>query len=94
MVSLFKFILNAPNLEGTVIERYIDLAVKEKAPEIYKPREGRVNSNLEKFNREQLDFMFSYAKEMLTNFGYEQTYIKNGDPVLSKYIEEYNKTSL
>jgi len=71
MVSLFKFILNTPNLEGTVIERYIDLAVKEKAPEIYKPREGRVNSNLEKFNREQLDFMFNYAKEMLTNFGYE-----------------------
>ena len=45
MVKLFKFILNTSHIEGTVIEKYIDLAVSEKAPEIYKPREGRVNTN-------------------------------------------------
>lgn len=63
MVKLFKFILNTPSLDGTLIEKYIDLAVKEKAPEIYKPREGKVNTNSDKFNRQQLDFMFNYAKE-------------------------------
>ena len=52
MIKLFKFILNTSHIEGTVIERYIDLAVKEKAPEIYKPREGRVNTNMDKYNRE------------------------------------------
>jgi hypothetical protein len=50
MTKLFKFILNISHIEGTLIEHYIDLAVKEKAPEIYKPREGKVNSNIEKFN--------------------------------------------
>jgi hypothetical protein len=50
MMKLLKFILNEPNLEGTLIEKYIDLTVKEKAPEIYKPRQGQANSNLEKFN--------------------------------------------
>ena len=33
-----KFILCNSELEGTTIEKYIDLTVKEKAPEIYKPR--------------------------------------------------------
>ena len=38
MMKLMRFILNEPDIEGTVIERYIDLTVQEKAPEIYKPR--------------------------------------------------------
>jgi hypothetical protein len=38
MMKLMRFILNEPNIEGTVIEKYIDLTVKEKAPEVYKPR--------------------------------------------------------
>ena len=45
-----KFIINEPNIEGTVLERYIDLTVAQKAPEIYKPRQGQVNSNTNKFN--------------------------------------------
>jgi len=38
MMKLMKFVLCNPDLEGTIIEKYIDLTVKEKAPEIYKPR--------------------------------------------------------
>ena len=49
MLALFSFILNTPDLVGTKIEKYIDLALKEKAPEIYKPREGKVHHNEEKF---------------------------------------------
>ena len=63
MMELMKFLLLNPNLEGTAIERYIDLALKEKAPEIYKPRQGIANSNSDKFNKEQLDFIFNYAKD-------------------------------
>lgn len=75
MLKLFSFILNTPSLEGTLIERYVDLAVMEKAPEIYKPREGRVNSNLDKFNKEQLNYIYTNAKELLDMMGYEDTYI-------------------
>lgn len=59
-----------------MIERFIELAVKEKAPEIYKPREGKVNSNLDKFNREQLDFIYRYSKDLLDRMGYTDTYTK------------------
>ena len=38
MMKLMRFIINEPEIEGTLIERYVDLTVKEKAPEIYKPR--------------------------------------------------------
>ena len=61
MTGLFKFLLNTPNVEGTNIEKYIDLAVKENAPEIYKPREGKVNSNAPKFTEEHLNYMYAYA---------------------------------
>lgn len=61
MTDLFKFLLTTSELEGSNIERYIDIAVKENAPEVYKPREGKVNSNLPKFTEEHLSFMFAYA---------------------------------
>lgn len=38
LMKLMKFVLNEPEIEGTLIEHYVDLAVQEKAPEIYKPR--------------------------------------------------------
>lgn len=94
MNKLFKFILNTQSIEGTLIEKYIDLAVKEKAPEIYKPREGRVNSNTDKYNREQLDFMYSYAKELLINFGYDDTFTVNDQSLKSKFIDDFNNGSL
>ncbi|CDW83009.1 fbox domain containing protein [Stylonychia lemnae] len=94
MIKLFKFILNTSHIEGTVIEKYIDLAVKEKAPEIYKPREGRVNTNMDKFNREQLDFMYNYAKEQLQYFGYDDTYTLNKLGLNSKFIDDFNNQNL
>lgn len=38
MMKLMRFILNESSLEGTQIERYVEMAVKQKAPEVYKPR--------------------------------------------------------
>lgn len=48
--------------------------MKENAPEIYKPREGKVNKNLDKFSKEQLQFMYAYAQDLITNFGYASTF--------------------
>ena len=92
-MKLMRFILNEPNIEGTVIEKYVDLTVKEKAPEIYKPRQGQVNSNLEKYNREELDHMFSFARDQLTKFGYEETFTGKSAPA-STFIDEFNEESL
>lgn len=68
--------------------------MNEKAPEIYKPREGKVNINMDKYNREQLDFMFNYAKEQLIHFGYDETFNTDGSSIKSKYIDDFNNESL
>jgi hypothetical protein len=94
MMKLMRFILNEPNIEGTVIEKYIDLTVKEKAPEVYKPRQGQVNSNLDKYIQEELDFMFNYAKDQLVKFGYEETFTGKPSKEPINFIDEFNEISL
>ena len=61
LIELVKYILNVRSLEGTRVESYIDLACNETAPEVYKPRKGRVNANMAKFKPIHLDYMFNYA---------------------------------
>lgn len=70
MMNLFSFVLNEPDLENTVIAKYVDLAVKEKAPEIYQPREGKVHNNSTKFAELHLKFMYQYAKDLIDKLGY------------------------
>jgi hypothetical protein len=48
--DLMKFVLNVNTIKGTQIEAYINLAIQEKAPEVYKPRKGVVNGNVAKFS--------------------------------------------
>ena len=38
------------DIAGTRLEQYVKMAVKEDAPQVYKPRKGLVNGNLDKFN--------------------------------------------
>ena len=68
--NLCCFLLNVESVEGTKIEKYIELACKEKAPEVYKPRKGKVNANKLKFKPIQIDFMKDYNGDMLEKFGY------------------------
>ena len=70
MTDLMKFIFNVESIQDSLLSQYIELASVERAPEIYKPRKGKVHGNSEKFNQMQLDFMASYAQELLKNFGY------------------------
>jgi hypothetical protein len=63
--ELMKFILNVNSIEGTRIERYVELACEENAPQVYKPRKGKVNANMGKFKPIHLDFMNSYAEELI-----------------------------
>ena len=38
--ELLKFIFMVPSIEGTRLEAYMNLVLKEEAPQIYKPRKG------------------------------------------------------
>ena len=72
--ELMKFILNVRTVEKTRIEKYIELACQTPAPEVYKPRKGKVNANMAKFKPMHLDFMFSYAQELIEKFGYQELF--------------------
>jgi hypothetical protein len=48
--------------------------VAEKAPQVYKPREGQINSNIEKYYREDIDFIYQYAKDYIVKLGYEEVF--------------------
>ena len=74
LTELVKYILNVRSLEGTRVESYIDLACNETAPEVYKPRKGRVNANMAKFKPIHLDYMFNYAQELIEKFGYQELF--------------------
>ena len=77
LLELFKFVLNVNTLEGTRIERYVDLACQERAPEVYKPRKGKVNNNVAKFKPEHLEYMYNYARDLIDRFGYTQLFALN-----------------
>lgn len=72
LTDLIKFILNVRTLEGTRVEKYVALACQESAPEIYKPRKGKVNGNMAKFKALHLDFMYNYAKDVIDKFAYAE----------------------
>lgn len=55
--SLLEFILNVETIEGTQVEQYLKIAVSQTSPQIYKPREGKVNGNFNKFNKVYLDYI-------------------------------------
>lgn len=74
--NLMCFILNVKTIEGTQIRKYIEIATKEKAPEIYKPRKGKVNNNLDKYTEDNLNFIAKHGGKVLSLFGYEHLFIK------------------
>ena len=94
LIELVKFVLNVRTLDGTRIERYIELACQERAPEVYKPRKGRVNANMAKFKPMHLDFMFSYAQELIEKFGYQDLFqtkpaSDGSSAIVSCHLEEF-----
>ena len=93
-----SFILNTQDIKSAKIEHYIDLAVGEASPQIYKPREGKVNGNLQKYNEPQIQFVLSQAKELIKKFNYQDVFGFSGqeDPEgdSSQFIQEWNKQAL
>ena len=74
--SLLEFILNVEDIKGTVVNHYLNLAIAETSPQIYKPREGKANANFDKFNRVQLDFITEYAYKFLKMFNYYDLFVE------------------
>ena len=104
--SVLEFILNVPDITGTKVEHFLNIAVEEESPQIYQPRQGKINANFDKFNQEQLDFITDYAHKFIKMFDYYDLYLKMGavpikDPIVDKeipngleFIRNFNLNSL
>lgn len=90
-----KFVLCVPSIKDTRVEQYIDLACKEAAPQVYKPRKGKINGNKDKYGKKQLESVFADASDLIQKFGYER-YFKSDDydVVKNNWIAEHNQEIL
>jgi hypothetical protein len=89
--SLLEFILNVDSIAGTKVEQNLQLAVSEASPQIYKPREGKINGNVDKFNKDSLHFVMNYAEDFIKLFNYMHIFKKDVEP--SSFMETFNKSS-
>ena len=76
--SLLEFIMNVETIEGTKLDHYLSIAVKEQSPEIYKPRVGKAHANLDKFTLEQYSYVFDGAYKFMRMYDYEDFFTRNG----------------
>ena len=85
LMGLLAFIMNVETIEGTLIHKYLKLAVGEASPQIYKPRQGKAAGNYDKFDQVHKDFVAEYCYKHLRMFGFYETYLQHGaNPVDDK----------
>lgn len=70
------------------MHKYLKMAVAETSPQIYKPRQGKVNGNFDKFNRIQLDFIIEYSYKFLRMFNYYDTCLQHGATPVEDIVKE------
>ena len=63
--KLLEFTLKVDDISGTKVHAYLRKAVREAAPQIYKPRSGKINQNTDKFDAETLTNMYTKHKVVL-----------------------------
>lgn len=70
MPDLMRFVFGTKDIDGTLLESYINIAVAEGAKKTYKPRVGKANANMDKYTQELLDNVAKSCPEQLKCLGY------------------------
>jgi len=84
--ELMSYILGMESTEGTVLEKRIQDVMNMSASkqQVYKPRSGSVNKNLEKYTKEMLEFVYKELEPIVHIFGYAKD-----DPNANKTNTEF-----
>lgn len=99
MPDFMRFVFGTKDIEGTLLESYINIAVAEGAKKTYKPRVGKANANMDKYSQELLDNVAKCCPEQLKCLGYyhllrqpdSDKFIVDGR---CDWITKYNKKQL
>lgn len=72
------------------------MAVKEEGPIVYKPRAGKVNGNLSKFNEKSMEIISVAAGKMIKNMGYYHIFSDMYEPKqeIPPWIKTWNAKAL
>jgi len=63
-----EFIMGVPDISGTRLERYVKTAVSEKSPQMYVPRQGKVNANMHLFSENLKNSIFNKCGPLFNHF--------------------------
>ena len=77
-----------PTIEGTIVNEYLKIAVNEASPQVYKPRQGKVSANFDKFDQTHKDFIVEYAHKHLRMFDYYDLFLKHGANPVAAIAED------
>ena len=67
---LSKFVLAAEDISATKAQKLVEIAAAEARPENYRPREGKINKNLDKFSQKLRNQIAQEALPLLHSLGY------------------------
>jgi len=86
-----KFIFGVTSIEGTVLEKHINMVCGGQAPKIYEPKGARTMKNYDRYSKEQIDFIYETCKDLIKKFGYEETFTGVSETDQLAYIKLHNK---
>lgn len=92
LTELFRFVLNAPDIDGTVVKQRIDEVTSHsfEKQQVYKLKSTKtLNRNIDKYTPEQLDYIKSELKDYFFYFGYVAN---SEDPENNTPFFEYDDT--
>ena len=71
------------------------MACKQAAPQLYKPRKGKINGNKEKYGKKQLEKIMAASEEIIKKFGYDKYFKEDVSEVIKvDWIKEHNEEVL
>lgn len=89
LCGLFKFLLNRESLSGLEIEARIKQSVSAQT-QVYKPRSGKINSNLQLYSAEMIEEISAHCESTLRRFGYTEA-VKGGELQEPEALERFNE---
>lgn len=91
ITDLVKFIFMQKDISGTYLEHYVKQVCGQDAPQVYKPRKGLVNGNMDKYSKELLQAIAVVGGKMLKNLGYYHL-VQNSTETegIPKWIQQWN----
>ena len=78
MMEVMKFLLNKKDLKGRVIEKIVDIVLKDSVPTAYEPRnDGKLGANLAKYTQEKLQEYYEACSDLFDFLGYSEIFTQN-----------------